>query len=412
MANKFAGKLGAKASASNGFGSLIRGKKDVVEARWIDTDKIYSTAQVREDFDKSKLEGLASTLKGKKQHQPIIVYPADETGKHRIDMGERRWRAAQLNGEPVLAIVDETLDQTSLEPKSRIVRQLVENVAREDLNAFELGKALLELKEEGMSTNEIAAHLGKKAPWVSKHVKLAAMPPVIQRLFDEGIVTYVETLNILTEACSVDEAQTKVFINEMVDKEKGISRAQAQEFCDLLTGKRKDEPTPKLTDPSSDSESLLESNVLTEEGDEDKNSQQTAQESELTPDEGATPPLSKSQQKASGGDQEDSEPNQLNNAQDATDAQTKGTVQENRLHAEDDATSPAAKTTIPDSDFNVFTELEQSTGPKIIVTIDGEEWELLLQKSMVRNGEQFVECIREGMKIEVPAKDCIISSIS
>ncbi|MBK4367031.1 ParB N-terminal domain-containing protein, partial [Enterobacter hormaechei] len=88
------------------------------------------------------IENLASSMKGRQQIQAITVYPADADGRHQIKTGERRWRAAVLNNEPVLAIIlnrqkkvvpQEAVADEKLAPEQLKVRfeQIKENDQRE-----------------------------------------------------------------------------------------------------------------------------------------------------------------------------------------------------------------------------------------------------------------------------------------
>jgi ParB/Sulfiredoxin domain len=88
--------------------------------------------QPRKRFDEEALTALADSIRERGVLQPIIVRP-DPAGGYELVAGERRWRAAELAGEPTIpALIDDQLDGAgSLE------LALIENVVREDLTPIE-----------------------------------------------------------------------------------------------------------------------------------------------------------------------------------------------------------------------------------------------------------------------------------
>jgi ParB family transcriptional regulator, chromosome partitioning protein len=66
--------------------------------------------QPRKHFDEEALRSLAESIRERGVLQPIIVR-LDASGGYELIAGERRWRAAQLAGRPMIpALVDATVD--------------------------------------------------------------------------------------------------------------------------------------------------------------------------------------------------------------------------------------------------------------------------------------------------------------
>lgn len=100
-------------------------------------------AQPRRTFPEESLQELSDSIKQDGVIQPIEV---TETGanQYMIVHGERRWRAAQLAGLDTIPAVVRRRDYDTI---TRFVRQMVENIQREDLNDVDRAAGLLRLKE-------------------------------------------------------------------------------------------------------------------------------------------------------------------------------------------------------------------------------------------------------------------------
>jgi ParB family chromosome partitioning protein len=126
--------------------------------------------QPRRNFDEAPIEELAQSIRTLGILQPIVVREMD--GHFQIIAGERRWRAAQraqLHQVPV--IIKEFDDRTALEIA------LVENIQREQLNAWEEGETYRRLVDEyGHSQDEMARIVGKSRSHVANLMRLRGLP--------------------------------------------------------------------------------------------------------------------------------------------------------------------------------------------------------------------------------------------
>ncbi len=430
--NKFSAAAAGNKNSGADLGSLIRGRKDTLEMQWMDTDLIYSEPQVRLEFAEEDIDGLALTLKGRNQKQAIVLYPANADGKYRIHLGERRWRAAKKNKEPVLAYIDKALAKPPTN-KVRIIEQLRENVTRTDLKPLELAISFEELRTiEGMSVNEIAASVGKKAPFVSKHLKLINMSKAVSDLLTNGTVTYIETLNILTELYKLDqEAALKLFAE--IESDGGIGRPAAQAYLDLIRGKKQNKSP--AAPPENEQSTIVENTGPTEQKTAGQNSgpteeittgENTGAAEQTTTDEntgateqtiagentGATEQTTTdkntgaTEQNTAGDSPAVTEQNTSGNNSGATEPDTSG---ETTVHSEKQAPSN-------DNDgYNVFTESNTASSTiAVIVKIDGDEWELLTNVPSVHGPEdELISCksLENEMVAQFPASECIVSRI-
>lgn len=108
-----------------------------LEAIWPDP------AQPRRTFPEEGLKDLSESIRQDGVIQPIEVTEV-APNRYMIVHGERRWRAAQLAGLETVPAVVRRRDYDHL---TRFVRQLVENIQREDLNDVDRAAGLLHLRE-------------------------------------------------------------------------------------------------------------------------------------------------------------------------------------------------------------------------------------------------------------------------
>ena len=121
--------------------------------------------QPRRTFPEVSLVELSESIKQDGVIQPIEV---TQMGKdeYKIVHGERRWRAAQMAGLETIPAMVRRLDYDSV---TRFVRQLVENIQREDLNDVDRAAGLLHLRDlmqEELDAQEAKEREGaNNSPW-------------------------------------------------------------------------------------------------------------------------------------------------------------------------------------------------------------------------------------------------------
>lgn len=139
--------------------------------------------QPRKDFDREKIEELATSIKNHGIIQPIIV--REKNGRYMIIAGERRWRAAKIAGLiEIPAIVKD------FEDKQMYMIALVENLQREDLDPIEEAMGIKKLMEEyDLTQDEIAREIGKSRSAIANIMRLLNLPKKIQELIRNGDIT-------------------------------------------------------------------------------------------------------------------------------------------------------------------------------------------------------------------------------
>ncbi len=152
--------------------------------RWVPVASLQPLPnQPRRHFDDAALDELAKSITALGVLQPIVV--RDIGGSYQIVAGERRWRAAQraqLHQVPVL--VKEFDDRTALEIA------LVENIQREQLNAWEEGETYRRLIEEyGHSQDELGRIVGKSRSHIANLMRLRNLPPRVHGWLVSGELT-------------------------------------------------------------------------------------------------------------------------------------------------------------------------------------------------------------------------------
>ncbi len=425
---------------------LIRGttqKEEEFTLDWLPHEKVYSVAQARKKF--INIENLASSMKGRQQIQAITVYPADADGRHQIKTGERRWRAAVLNNEPVLAIIlnrqkkvvpQEVVADAKLAPEQLKVRfeQIKENDQREPLTPMEMAEELGNMRDLfNLKPGQIAEGIGRPAAYVSKHLKLLEMPEEVRNLMEDGIVTYIETLNIITSVFAVSRESGLELVDEARSKGE-LSRSEAQEFLKAIKGKSAQQTDSSGTQQPENKASELNDNNGTQQPEneapqlnENSGNQLPANESPLQNDnrgiqqpDNEEPQLDVNsatqqpdyeaplQNDNSGTQQPDNEaPLQNDNS---------GTQQpENKAPLQTDNNgTPHADIKAP---MQTASKEPQNAGIQKVtfyVKIDDDVFELIDKPSIVENGEVHVFCReREGMpEMQVPISDCTLHHAS
>lgn len=151
----------------------------------IDINEIEPKAdQPRKDFDEEALSELAQSIEKHGLLQPIVVRPR-VSGRYEIIAGERRWRACRMAGlTQIPAVIKEMDEQTAAEAA------LIENLQREDLNAYEEALGYATLIEKFSLTQETAAErVGKSRTAVTNALRLLKLPAEMLTALREGKIT-------------------------------------------------------------------------------------------------------------------------------------------------------------------------------------------------------------------------------
>tara|TARA_B100001564_G_C20642417_1_gene672795 strand:+ start:267 stop:1133 length:867 start_codon:yes stop_codon:yes gene_type:complete len=165
-----------KESKKNDKGSITRLTANIGDLR-------PNKYQPRINFDQSKLEELANSIKKNGIIQPIAVRsdPVDP-GRYEIVAGERRWLAAQKAGLHDVPIIILKLDDNEA-----LEVAIVENIQRDDLNIIEEAKGYKRLSDEFNYDHErIAQFMSKSRSHISNTLRLLSLPKDVVAMIEEG----------------------------------------------------------------------------------------------------------------------------------------------------------------------------------------------------------------------------------
>ena len=139
--------------------------------------------QPRKMFDQEALEGLAESIKTYGVIQPIVVTKKDNY--YAIIAGERRWRASKIAGiTEIPAIIREDDERKNKEIA------LIENIQREDLNAYEKAVAVRNLMDDyNLTQEQVAKKLGRSRSSIANTVRILNLNPDVLELAKEGKLT-------------------------------------------------------------------------------------------------------------------------------------------------------------------------------------------------------------------------------
>ena len=201
--------------------------------------------QPRTHFDAERLAELAQAIKSQGIIEPLIVRFTGADGSSRqpyqLIAGERRLRAARLVGlERVPALLRELDDRGALE------MALVENLAREELNPVEEGRALKRLNQDfGQTHDDIAARIGKSRPYVSNAIRLLELPEPVLDLIALSKLTVGQARPLLALASA--DAQIAAARGIV---ERSLTARSAEALAQEQRRRRTGTPRPAHDDPN------------------------------------------------------------------------------------------------------------------------------------------------------------------
>ncbi|MGB1251646.1 MAG: ParB/RepB/Spo0J family partition protein [Candidatus Promineifilaceae bacterium] len=164
-------------------------------------------AQPRTAFQDESLKDLAKSIKHNGVIQPIEVVQIGRN-QYRIIHGERRWRASHIAEKTNIPAIIKRRDYDEV---TRFVRQLVENIQREDLNDIDRAAGLSKLHDmmqeefnakaeknqtpwsSKMTMSKVAERIGYSRQRVNQLIKLLTLPEEIQQSIRDGVLSERDT---------------------------------------------------------------------------------------------------------------------------------------------------------------------------------------------------------------------------
>ena len=135
--------------------------------------------QPRRTFPQAELESLAASIAEAGLLQPISVRAAGD--RYQIIAGERRWRAHRLLGRASIEALVVPAEEADM-----AVLALAENIDREDLSDYEIGKALRRIEGQFPSKKKLAESLGMNREDMYRYYAFEALPETIRARLDEN----------------------------------------------------------------------------------------------------------------------------------------------------------------------------------------------------------------------------------
>lgn len=197
-------------------------------------DEVYAVKQVRpeEDFEEETLENLKNSYSETGLLTPPRCFPRDSRG-YRIWFGETRWRSMKRANEE---FIDIYVGKPPKDDKQRIIGQLNENLHQSGLRPLATAESIYELKTEfNMTGEEIAAVIGKKPTFVSKHLKLVDTGDYIKALLRDKITADLELAYNLSQVNDISPEVAETLSKQA--REKGLTRAEVKSELNRLKGK-------------------------------------------------------------------------------------------------------------------------------------------------------------------------------
>ena len=201
--------------------------------------------QPRKIFNNDDLEELTNSIKQRGLIQPIIVRKSeDNSEKHEIVAGERRWLAAQkagLHEVPVVIIEADNLKSLEL--------AIVENVQRKDLNSIEEAESYKKLIDEfGYDQEKVATFIGKSRVHITNSLRLLTLPKETISLIENGKLSQGHAKILV----GLDNAH--LIAKKIVEKK--LSVRQAENLVKIYKSPRKIESVTKEANIKNLEESL------------------------------------------------------------------------------------------------------------------------------------------------------------
>lgn len=206
------------------FSNMLDAPADAAGVREIPIDLIDpDPEQPRKTFDQAKLLELAESIKAHGIIQPVVLRTAGD--RFELIAGERRWRAAGMAKlATVPAIIRDDLTARA---------QMVENLQREDLSAFEIYRVVAAELDAGTSQKELAAQYGKSKQWISDYAAVAKMPPALQDALRDGLASDISALVALSRL----HKQAPEKVEQLAESGAPITRHLVNQLADSLARK-------------------------------------------------------------------------------------------------------------------------------------------------------------------------------
>lgn len=181
-------------------------------------------AHPRQLGDEAGLAGLVNAIQKKGLIHPLLVQPADGAGRHRLVVGERRWRAAVIAGEKTVPVLIHACAEDEL-----LEVRLFENLGlgvRAPLEPLEMANAIQQVAEGFENPGAAAQHFGRSSAWLSQATAAANLSPKISALLDSGKIASTATAVLLEKLVQKNEVRGGLLIDQVEQLPEGEKLAR------------------------------------------------------------------------------------------------------------------------------------------------------------------------------------------
>ena len=192
-----------------------------------------NTNQPRKQFDKEKINELASSIKEHGIIQPLLVVKKDDD--YIIVAGERRYRAAIVAGLKEIPVIVKEYSEKEISEVA-----LIENLQREYLYEIEKAVAYNDLKESfNMTQEDIAKRLGTSRASIANTLRLLSLSEIVKDAIRNNLISAGHARAIL----SVEEEYREEFLELIISKK--LSVRESEKLAKEFKGKEKEKPIKK-----------------------------------------------------------------------------------------------------------------------------------------------------------------------
>jgi ParB-like chromosome segregation protein Spo0J len=226
--------------------------------------------QPRKRFPEGPLAELAENIWHQGLNQPVTLTPNPANpagnGPHLLFIGERRWKAFQINRERARRLFESgeelpedhpahrydrwsripVLDEAPMPPAERLVRQVSENDAREGLTLYERALAYQRaLGLSGLKAKEFAARFGIDAGTLSTFKGLVNAKGPTKLALELGLLNDAAAARLFQ---SLPKDQQEDLIQRAEEEETGLSRVVVQRALEAVEAEQR--RIEKATNPT------------------------------------------------------------------------------------------------------------------------------------------------------------------
>lgn len=198
----------------------------------------------RLNIDEGSLKGLANSIQKMGVIHPLLVHPANASGRYMIIVGERRRQAAILAGEKMVPVI-----VRSCAPEQTLEVQVFENIGlgvRSALEPRDMANALQAIAERFESPEAAAQHFGRAPTWLVQATAAANLSEKVTALLDAGKISSTGAAVQLEKLAKKDEAKADVLIDQieqLPEGEKVSKKVVDNALAEAVGGRQKKETT-------------------------------------------------------------------------------------------------------------------------------------------------------------------------